>query len=115
MIALIHRIDIERWVIVRINTSSVAGWPGRPLYHPLVLYEDMKYANFDRIHRIRIRRIRIHRIRIRSNSSNLNSNLLNSNSIKFELEFEFVELEFQFSEFELKSAEFEFVLIDLIN
>ena len=51
-VLLLYRNDISRWMIARISTSAVAGWPGRPLYHPLALYEDMKCTNFKRIHRI---------------------------------------------------------------
>ena len=51
-ILLLYRTDINRWIIARLSTATVAGWPGRPLYHPLALYEDMKCTNFKRIHRI---------------------------------------------------------------
>ena len=51
-ILLLYREDINYWVIARVSTASVAGWLGRPLYHPLALYEDMKCSNFKRIHRI---------------------------------------------------------------
>eukprot|EP01084_Bolivina_argentea_P135874 239348_1 len=51
-ILLVYRTDIEQWIIVRISNASVAGWPGRPLYHPLALYQDMKCTNFKRIHRL---------------------------------------------------------------
>ena len=51
-VLLLYRTDIEQWVVARISTAHIAGWPGRPLYHPLALYEDMKCTNFKRIHRI---------------------------------------------------------------
>ena len=51
-VLLLYRKDMEQWIMARISTAFVAGWPGRPLYHPLALYEDMKCSNFKRIHRI---------------------------------------------------------------